>query len=93
MTLNMAIEIILPKIDQDMREGIIVEWKKQEGQWIEKGEILYLLETEKITIEIEAPESGFLANVSAKVGDTVLAGTVIAFILAPGEKLPENISR
>ena len=76
-----------------MREGIIVEWKKQEGQWIEKGEVLYLLETEKITIEIEAPESGFLANVSAKVGDTVLAGTVIAFILAPGEKLPENISR
>jgi len=84
----MATEVILPKLDQDMLEGTLLEWRKKEGEWVEKGEILYMLEAEKITLEIEAPASGFLTKVMAKAGDVVPVGTVIAFIIAPGEKLP-----
>lgn len=86
----MATEVILTKVDHDMLEGTIVEWMKKEGEWVEKGEVLYVLETEKVTLEIEAPASGFLAKVMAKAGDTLPAGTVIAFIVGEGEPPPET---
>lgn len=82
----MAVEVILPKIDQDMRDGLLVEWRKKEGEWVEKDEILYVLESEKITVEIEAPASGFLSRVTAKEGDTVPVGTVIALIITSDER-------
>ena len=40
-----------------------MEWKKREGDWVEKGEILFVFETEKVTFDVEAPESGFLARI------------------------------
>jgi len=85
----MALEIILPKIDEAMTEGTIVEWKKKEGDRVEKGDILYILETEKVTWEVEAPGSGILSKVIANEGDVVAVGTIVAFILQPGEKTPE----
>lgn len=85
----MALEIILPKIDEAMTEGTIVEWKKKEGDRVEKGEILYILETEKVTWEVEAPGSGILSKIMANEGDVVAVGTIVAFILQPDEKAPE----
>lgn len=85
----MATDVILPRIDPGMTEGTIREWKKKEGDWVEKNEILYILMTEKVTFEVEAPESGALAKVMAKAGDVVAVGRVIAFILQPGEEVPE----
>ena len=85
----MATDVILPRIDPGMTEGTIREWKKKEGDWVEKNEILYILETEEVTFEVEAPESGALAKVMAKAGDVVAVGRVIAFILQLGEEVPE----
>ena len=85
----MAVDVILPKIDDAQTEGEILEWKKKEGDWVEKGEILYIVETEKVTWEVEAPESGILSKVMAKAGDVVPVGKVVAFILQPGEEAPE----
>jgi pyruvate dehydrogenase E2 component (dihydrolipoamide acetyltransferase) len=72
-----------------MTEGTIVEWRKKEGEQVEKGEILYVLETEKISFEVEAPESGILGKIIAKEGDVIPVGGVVAYILQPGEKLAE----
>jgi len=83
-------EIILPKIDEAMTKGKIVEWKKKEGEWVEKGEILFTVETEKVTWEVEAPEAGILSQVKYKPGDEVLVGTIVAFVLKTGEKPPET---
>lgn len=85
----MATVVILPKLDEAMRTGKIVKWMKKEGDWVEKGEIIVVIETEKVTFEIEAEESGILSKVMANEGDEVLVGTPIACILRPGEEAPE----
>lgn len=85
----MAAEVILPRIDAGMNQGTIIEWRKKEGDWVEKGEILFVLETEKVTFDVEAPESGILSKMMAKAGDVITVGTVVAFILQPGEEVPE----
>ena len=89
----MATEVVLPRIDAGMTHGTIIEWKKKGGDWVKKGEILYVLETEKVTFEVEAPESGILSEVRAKAGDVLVVGTIVAFILQPGEQVPEIFPR
>ena len=85
----MATAVILPKLDEAMLTGTIVWWMKDEGDWVEKGESILEIETEKVTFEIEAEESGILSKVVAKEGDEVTVGTVIALILQPGEEAPD----
>ena len=88
----MAIEMIMPKVDMDQETGMVVEWLKEDGQKVEKGETILVIETDKITIDVEAPGTGILANISAQPGDTVPIGTVIAYILEEGETLTEEIT-
>jgi pyruvate/2-oxoglutarate dehydrogenase complex dihydrolipoamide acyltransferase (E2) component len=64
----------MPKIGLTMTEGKIVEWKKNVGDRVEKGEVVFVLETEKSTYDVEAPESGYLARIVAEVDDTVPVG-------------------
>ena len=85
----MATQVLMPKIGLTMVEGKIVEWKKKEGDWVEKGEILFLFETEKVTIEVEAPDSGVLAKILVKVEESVPVATVVALLLPKGAELTE----
>jgi pyruvate dehydrogenase E2 component (dihydrolipoamide acetyltransferase) len=78
----------MPALGIAQETGKLLQWLKTEGQSITKGEILMVVETDKATVEIEAPESGILDHVTANVGDEVPVGQVIAYILAPGEKAP-----
>ena len=88
----MAVEVILPKVDMVMETGTFVEWFKQEGQQVVKGEPLFTILTDKAAIEIESPASGILAGVSAKPNDVIPVSETIAYILAPGEQQPERRS-
>ena len=83
----MATEVILPKVDMVMETGTFVEWLKQEGETVEKGQPLFVIMTDK-AIEIEAPASGVLAGVNAKADDVIPVSQTIAYILQPGENLP-----
>jgi pyruvate dehydrogenase E2 component (dihydrolipoamide acetyltransferase)/2-oxoglutarate dehydrogenase E2 component (dihydrolipoamide succinyltransferase) len=56
----MAEEILMPKLAMAMKQGKVIEWKAKEGQWVEKGQIVMVIETEKVTYECESPASGFL---------------------------------
>ncbi|MGC8878330.1 MAG: dihydrolipoamide acetyltransferase family protein [Anaerolineae bacterium] len=84
----MATEIIMPKVDMVMDTGTFVEWLKKEGEYVEKGEPLFVVLTDKANIEIEAPASGILAGLRAKPNDVIPVTEVIGYILAPGETLP-----
>ncbi len=84
----MAVAVILPKLDAAMRTGTIVKWLKKEGDRVEKRESILEIETEKVTFEIDAEESGILSKIMVKAGDEVPVGATIAFILKPGEKVP-----
>jgi pyruvate dehydrogenase E2 component (dihydrolipoamide acetyltransferase) len=84
----MAIQILMPKIGLTMSEGKVVEWNKREGEWVEKGEVLFVFETEKVTFEVEAPQSGFLAKILVQVDETVPIGSVVGFLVEKeGEKV------
>ena len=84
----MATAVIMPKVDMVMETGTLVEWLKEEGDLVEKGDPLFVIMTDKAGIEIESPASGFLAGVTAKPDDVVPVTETIAYILAEGEELP-----
>jgi pyruvate dehydrogenase E2 component (dihydrolipoamide acetyltransferase) len=85
---EIAIQVLMPKIGLTMTEGKIVEWRKKEGERVEKGEVLFVFETEKTTFEVEAPETGVLAKIFATVEETVPVGAVVGlFIHKEGEQV------
>jgi len=89
----MAVEMIMPKVDMDQETGKVVDWLKGEGDQVKKGEVILVIETDKIAIDVEAPESGTLAGINAAPGDEVPIGTVIAYVLKEGESLPEDVEQ
>ena len=76
----MATDVILPALGMSQDTGKIVQWLKAEGEQVVKGEPLAEVETDKATVEIDAPADGVLAHVLASVGDDVPVGQVIALI-------------
>jgi pyruvate dehydrogenase E2 component (dihydrolipoamide acetyltransferase) len=86
----MATEMIMPKVDMDQETGTVVEWLKGNGQQVEEGETILVIETDKIAIDVEAPGTGTLDGISANPGEVIPIGTVIAYILAEGENLPDQ---
>jgi len=85
----MPVEIVMPKLGLTMTEGLIVEWRKKEGDPVKKGDILFVLETEKVTYEVEAPEDGTLGKILVKEQETVPVGAAVAYLLKPGEAAVE----
>ena len=86
----MATEIILPKVDMDMATGRISRWMVAEGAMVKQGDPVFEMETDKAAMEVEAPASGMLGNVLAKVGADIPVGQVVAWIFAEGEKPSAN---
>lgn len=86
----MATPIIMPKVDMVMETGTLVEWLKHEGDTVQKGESIFIMLTEKSSIEVESPASGILAGLTAKADDVVPVSAVVGYILKPGESLPTN---
>ncbi|MBS1721515.1 MAG: 2-oxo acid dehydrogenase subunit E2 [Armatimonadetes bacterium] len=83
-------EVIMPKMGDGMEEGTLVEWLKKEGQDVKSGETIANIQTDKATLEMEAPAAGVLSGILLQEGQTVPVGTPIAAILKSGEKLPEG---
>ena len=82
----MAIEVRFPKLGLTMREGTFLRWLKEVDETVQKGEILFEVESDKVVMEIEAPASGFLVQTAAAPGDVVPVGQVIGLIAESGEK-------
>ena len=75
----------MPALGVAQETGRVLQWLKSEGDQVNQSEPLLEIETDKTTVELEAPASGLLLNVTAKSGDEVPVGTVIAKIWAEGE--------
>ncbi|HXV58286.1 MAG TPA: dihydrolipoamide acetyltransferase family protein [Gaiellaceae bacterium] len=80
----------MPALGMAQETGRVLRWLKSEGDEVEKGEALMEVETDKVTVEVEAPAAGLLAAVRAQAGADVPVGEAVALILAPGESAPEN---
>ncbi len=81
----MPIEVILPKVDMDMEDGIITEWKVAAGDRVRRGQILFDIETNKSVMEVEAPGSGVIRDLAPITGEPVAVGTVVGWIDVDGE--------
>jgi pyruvate dehydrogenase E2 component (dihydrolipoamide acetyltransferase) len=81
----MATNVILPALGMAQDSGKIVQWLKVEGDQVRQGEPIAEIETDKVTVELEAPATGTLARISAQAGDDVPVGQIIALILAADE--------
>ena len=86
----MAIDVIMPQMGFDMREGTVVNWLKAEGDDVERGEAIAEIETDKATVELEAFTNGTLGRIYVEAGTTVPVGDVIAVITAAGEEVPDR---
>ncbi len=81
----MATPLPMPKLGLTMEEGTILKWRKDEGEAVEKGEIILDIQTDKVEYEVESPDGGLLLKTLAGEGDVVPCGTDIAVIGEAGE--------
>jgi pyruvate dehydrogenase E2 component (dihydrolipoamide acetyltransferase) len=80
----MPTEIYLVKVGMNMTEGVVEEWYVADGGTVEKGELLYRLETEKVNLDVDAELSGTVKHVVAE-GVAMKPGDVIGYLYEPGE--------
>jgi pyruvate dehydrogenase E2 component (dihydrolipoamide acetyltransferase) len=85
----MARSVIMPKAGMAMEEGTIVRWLKKPGETVTKGEAIAVIETDKVTMDLEAEDEGTLLAIVHGDGAVVKATHTIAWIGAPGEKIAE----
>jgi pyruvate dehydrogenase E2 component (dihydrolipoamide acetyltransferase) len=84
-----ATEVIMPALGLAQETGKVLRWLKADGDSVAKGEALLEIETDKVTVEVEAPADGTLGGLRAAEGDDVPVGEPVAFVLEPGESVPE----
>jgi 2-oxoglutarate dehydrogenase E2 component (dihydrolipoamide succinyltransferase) len=81
----MPISIVVPQLGESVAEGTVARWLKAQGERVRKEEPLVEIQTDKINVEIPSPAEGTLSQILVAEGTTVLVGTEIAQLLAPGE--------
>ncbi len=85
----MAEEVKMPKFGETMTEGTIYKWIKEEGDKVANGDILFEVETDKATLEVESPAEGVLAKIIVADNESAEIGETVAIITAEGEELTE----
>ena len=85
----MMIEVTMPVLGLTMEQGTIVAWLKEVGDYVQAGEPLFLVETDKATSDAPSPASGTLARVLSGEGESVAVGTVIAYLAETADDLEQ----
>lgn len=90
----MAHEIVIPRLGWSMEEGTFVRWLKNDGDMVQQGEAVFELEGEKASQDIEAIDAGILRILATgpKPGTVLKVGTVVGYLVAVGESLPNESS-
>ncbi len=73
-----VVEIQMPQMGESVTEGVVLEWHKAEGEFVEEGETVVEVSTDKVDAEVPAPASGVIQKIMAQVDDTVAVGQVLA---------------
>ena len=75
-----TVKVTLPEMGESVTEGSIVEWRKKVGEWINEGDTLVEVTTDKVDVEVPATASGVITALLAAEGDTVAVGASLAEI-------------
>ena len=84
----MATPVVMPRLGDFMTEGQVARWMKSTGDWVEQGDVIAQIESEKLNYDLEASQDGFLHTLAAE-GETAPVDDVLAYLLAEGEQPPE----
>ncbi len=76
----MSVAIKIPEVGESISEVSIGEWLKREGDWVGRDEDVVVIETDKATVEVPAPEAGRVTRILKNAGDTAAVNEVIAYI-------------
>src|SRR4051812_40637269 len=87
----MPVEIILPKFGFTLETSTIVQWLKGDGETVRAGDPICEVTTDKVNMEVEAPEAGTLFGLQYAEGAEVPVTEVICYLLRPGEARPDTI--
>ena len=82
----MAVEIHIPKLGMSMKEATLTEWKFNEGDQVNEGDVVLVIETDKTQWEVEAPGSGFL-HIVVEIDNTEKVGAVVGLLAASADEL------
>ncbi|MCS6319910.1 MAG: E3 binding domain-containing protein, partial [Nitrospira sp.] len=88
----MASRVVMPKLTDTMEEGVLLAWKKREGEPVHAGEVIAEIETDKAVMDLEASAPGILRKILVRDGETVQSGTLIAVIAGSDEDITSALS-
>src|SRR5687767_11972535 len=77
---NMAIKIVVPELGESVLEATVSRWLKKEGDFVNVGDVLVELETDKVNLEVGAKGAGLLQQIAASEGKDVKVGDVLGMI-------------
>jgi pyruvate dehydrogenase E2 component (dihydrolipoamide acetyltransferase) len=86
----MAKEVRLPQLGQTMEEGTVVNCLINVGDEVKKGDVIFEIETDKATLEMESPADGFVKHILAKVDETLPVGAPVLVLGAKDEDVPQS---
>lgn len=76
----MADNILMPKWGLTMEEGTVISWEVEVGDRIKVGDVIGVVETEKVEVDLESPVAGTISEILVEEGETVEVGTVLATV-------------
>jgi 2-oxoglutarate dehydrogenase E2 component (dihydrolipoamide succinyltransferase) len=85
----MPLELKVPSVGESITEVEISEWQKAEGESVKRDEVVAILETEKVTVELPAPGTGVITKILKKKGETAKVGDVIGYMEVDGKHQKE----
>ena len=86
----MAKEVRLPQLGQTMEEGTIVGYMVNVGDEVKKGDIIFEVETDKATLEVESPADGFVKHILAEIGQILPVGEAVLVLGGKDEEVPQG---
>ncbi|HLA98661.1 MAG TPA: dihydrolipoamide acetyltransferase family protein [Anaerolineales bacterium] len=88
----MPLQVLMPQLGESVVEGTITKWLKAVGEKVEEYEPLLEINTDKVDSEIPSPGTGVLLDILVPEGTTIQAGSLLAWIGEPGEKIPSEVT-
>ncbi|NOZ73280.1 MAG: 2-oxo acid dehydrogenase subunit E2 [Chloroflexi bacterium] len=88
----MSHEVVMPQLGLSMDSGEIIEWVKQTGDQVKIGDVLFVVESDKAAVDVEAVAAGVLHILHHQKSGPIPVGQVVGYILAEGEPLPDTLS-
>ena len=86
----MAAEVVMPKLGMAMKEGTVSTWNKKVGDSVSKGDMIASINSEKIEMDIEAPQDGVILDILVQEDVGVPPGTIICYVGKPNEQVTEQ---